>query len=61
MRRSDENAQVNTTLALPDVKQRLDQLGLEVAGGKPETFDAFVKNEAGKVARLIKAGLLKPE
>jgi len=55
------NAQVNTTLALPDVKQRLDQLGLEIAGGKPETFDAFVKSEAGKVARLIKAGLLKPE
>ena len=55
------NDQVNKTLALPDVKQRLDQLGLEVAGGKPEAFDAFVKNEAGKVTRLIKAGLLKPE
>jgi tripartite-type tricarboxylate transporter receptor subunit TctC len=55
------NAQVNKTLALPDVKQRLDQLGLEVAGGKPEEFDAFVKKEAAKVQRLIKAGLLKTE
>ena len=55
------NAQVNKTLALPDVKQRLDSLGLEVAGGKPEEFDAFVKREAGKVTGLIKKGLLKQE
>jgi tripartite-type tricarboxylate transporter receptor subunit TctC len=55
------NAQVNKTLALPDVKQRLDQLGLEVQGGKPEEFDAFVKKEAAKVSRLIKTGLLKVE
>jgi len=55
------NAQVNKTLTLPDVKQRLDQLGLEVEGGKPEAFDAFVKNEAAKVHRLVKAGLLKVE
>jgi tripartite-type tricarboxylate transporter receptor subunit TctC len=55
------NAQVNKTLALPDVKQRLDQLGLEVAGGKPEDFDGFVKKEAAKVSRLIKAGLIKVE
>ena len=55
------NAQVNKTLQLPEVKQRLDQLGLEVAGGKPEEFEAFVRKEAAKVSRLIKAGLLKVE
>jgi tripartite-type tricarboxylate transporter receptor subunit TctC len=55
------NAQVNKIVLLPDVKQRLDQLGLEVAGGTPEEFDTFVKKEAGKVSRLIKAGLLKTE
>jgi tripartite-type tricarboxylate transporter receptor subunit TctC len=55
------NAQVNKTLGLADVKQRLDQLGLEVAGGKLEEFDAFVKKEAAKVSRLIKAGLIKVE
>jgi tripartite-type tricarboxylate transporter receptor subunit TctC len=55
------NNQVNKILTLPDVKQRLDQLGLEVAGGKPEEFDAFVRKEAAKVTRLIKAGLLKTE
>lgn len=55
------NAQVNRIVGMPDVKQRLDQLGLEVAGGKPEEFDAFVKKEASKVSRLIRAGLLKTE
>jgi tripartite-type tricarboxylate transporter receptor subunit TctC len=55
------NAQVNKVLTLAEVKQRLDQLGLEVAGGPPAEFDAFVNKEAAKVARLIKAGLLKVE
>ncbi|HYC46692.1 MAG TPA: tripartite tricarboxylate transporter substrate binding protein [Burkholderiales bacterium] len=55
------NAQVNKTLALPDVKQRLDSLGLEIVGGTSQDFDAFVKKEAAKVTRLVKAGLLKVE
>mgnify|MGYP005806707693 CR=1 FL=1 len=55
------NREVNKALALPDVKQRLDQLGLEVAGGTPQEFAAFVKNEAAKVTKLIKAGLLRAE
>ena len=55
------NREVNRGLGLPDVKARLDQLGLEVEGGTPEQFDKFVKGEITKVERLIKAGLLKPE
>jgi tripartite-type tricarboxylate transporter receptor subunit TctC len=55
------NAEVNKDLALPDVKQRLDQLGLEVEGGTPEKFDAFIKSEAAKISSLIKAGLVKTE
>jgi tripartite-type tricarboxylate transporter receptor subunit TctC len=48
-------------LGLADVKARLDQLGLEVQGGTPESLDAFIKSEVAKIERLIKAGLLKPE
>jgi tripartite-type tricarboxylate transporter receptor subunit TctC len=55
------NAEINRELKLPDVKQRLDQLGLEVAGGTPEDFAAFIKREAAKVSRLIKTGLLQTE
>ncbi len=55
------NRELNRILSLADVKARLGQLGLEVQGGTPEAFDAFIKSEVAKVIRLIKAGLLKPE
>ncbi len=55
------NKEVNKALTMPDVKQRLDQLGLEVQGGSSQEFGNFVKNEAGKVSKLIKAGLLQTD
>ena len=55
------NHEVNRVLGLPDVKARLDQLGLEVQGGTPEAFDAFIRSEVAKINKLIKAGALKPE
>ena len=55
------NREVNKALTLADVKQRLDQLGLEVGGGTPQEFAGFVKGEAAKVSKLIKAGLLRAE
>jgi tripartite-type tricarboxylate transporter receptor subunit TctC len=48
------NAEVNKTLKLPDVKQRLDQLGLIVKGGSPQDFAAFMKTEADRLQMLIK-------
>lgn len=55
------NSEVNKALLLADVKQRLDQLGLEVEGGTVEKFDAFVKSEAARLTRLIKAGAVPVE
>ena len=55
------NAEINKALAQPDVKSRLSQLGLEVGGGTPEDFQAFIKKEAGRLAGLIKAGAVKAE
>lgn len=55
------NREVNRELTLSDVKARLDQLGLEVAGGTPEEFANFIRNEAAKVTKLIQAGLLQRE
>jgi tripartite-type tricarboxylate transporter receptor subunit TctC len=48
-------------LANPEVTKRLSQLGLEVAGGSPADFDRFMKQEAGRLDRLIKAGAVKAE
>jgi tripartite-type tricarboxylate transporter receptor subunit TctC len=55
------NAECNRILQMPDVKRRLDELGLEVQGGTPEQFAAFVKKEAGRLQKLIKDGALTPE
>ena len=55
------NREINRLLALPEVKGRLDGLGLEVQGGTPEFLENFIKAEVAKIHRLIKTGLLKPE
>ncbi len=55
------NAESNRALGLPDVRQRLDQLGLEVGGGSPEEFAKFIRTEADRLRGLIKAGALTPE
>lgn len=55
------NREVNKVLQLPDVKQRLDQLGLEVEGGSAEKFDAFIKSQAARLTDLIKAGAIQVE
>jgi len=55
------NREVNKALQLADVRQRLDQLGLEVEGGTAEKFDAFIKSEAARLTQLIRAGALLVE
>jgi tripartite-type tricarboxylate transporter receptor subunit TctC len=55
------NREVNKTLQLPDVRQRLDQLGLEVEGGSADKFDAFIKSQAARLTDLIKAGAVAVE
>lgn len=55
------NAEINRALELPDVRNRLDQLGLEVGGGSPEEFQKFIDKEAARLSALIKAGAVKAE
>ena len=55
------NRGVNEALAAPDVRKRLDQLGLEIEGGTVEKFDAFIKSEARRLSHLIKVGAVKAE
>jgi len=53
------NRETNNVLKMADVRQRLDQLGLEVEGGPPAKFDAFIKSESARLTRLIKAGAVR--
>jgi len=55
------NAEANKVLQMGDVKKRLDDLGLEVAGGSAEDFDRFIKREVDRLGKLIKAGAVQPE
>ncbi len=55
------NAECNRVLGLPDVKKRLDELGLEVQGGTPEDFQRFIQHEAARLSNLIRIGALTRE
>lgn len=50
------NREVNRVLELPDIKQRLDGLGLVIEGGGVEKFEMFVRDEAERLSRLVKTG-----
>jgi tripartite-type tricarboxylate transporter receptor subunit TctC len=43
----------------PDVKGRLESLGVEVVGSTPEQFERFVRSEMVKWAKVIKASNIK--
>ncbi|MCC7487896.1 MAG: tripartite tricarboxylate transporter substrate binding protein [Burkholderiales bacterium] len=43
----------------PDIKAQLDKFGMKIVGSSPEQFDAFVRAEVAKWAKVIKAGNIK--
>src|SRR5512139_1471542 len=55
------NADVNTVLAMPDVQERLDTYGAEDGGGSAEKFDAFMREERTKWAKVVKEAGVKGE
>jgi tripartite-type tricarboxylate transporter receptor subunit TctC len=55
------NAEVNRILALPDVKQKLQDAGIEPAHGSPEQFGAFIEKEMGKWAKVARDAGIQPE
>jgi tripartite-type tricarboxylate transporter receptor subunit TctC len=48
-------------VALPDVKQRLDDLGFEILANTPDEFAARIKTEMEKWAKVIRDAKLKVE
>ena len=46
--------EVDRILRLPDVTARIESLGLQVGGGKPEEFQKVVRNDAMLYAKIIK-------
>jgi tripartite-type tricarboxylate transporter receptor subunit TctC len=49
------NAEIARILHLPDVQERIASEGADPVGNTPAEFQAFIKNEAAKLAKVIKA------
>lgn len=49
------NADMVKVLQSPEVKQRMSEIGLAPVGNKPEEFDAFIRAEIPKWAKVVKA------
>jgi tripartite-type tricarboxylate transporter receptor subunit TctC len=48
------SAEVNRILKLPDVTARIEGLGLQVAGNKPEEFGKILRTDAAIYAKIIR-------
>jgi tripartite-type tricarboxylate transporter receptor subunit TctC len=55
------NREINRALQLPDVRERLTSLGIEIAGGTPEALAATIAADVQKWAKLVKERNLKFE
>jgi tripartite-type tricarboxylate transporter receptor subunit TctC len=48
-------------LAMPDVKEKIVQLGFDVVGNTPEQYAAIVKSDIAKWTKVVKASGAKPD
>lgn len=48
------NEEIGKVLALPDVRERLQGLGIEIVGGSPEQFAGFIRSEAAKWGKIVR-------
>jgi tripartite-type tricarboxylate transporter receptor subunit TctC len=48
-------------LKMPDVKERLENVGFELVGGTPDEFGAYIQSEIKKWAKVVKASGVKAE
>jgi len=55
------NHELNRTLKLSDIQERMASLGLDPAGRTPEAFGAFVKEDIARWANVIKTANVRIE
>ncbi len=55
------NAEVSKILQDPAMRQKLAANDFEAAGSTPEQFDAYIKSETAKWAKVVKSSGAKPE
>ena len=55
------NAEFNKVLAEPDIRKKLNDAGIETAGGTPQQFADFIQSEMKKWAKVAKDANIQPE
>jgi tripartite-type tricarboxylate transporter receptor subunit TctC len=55
------NAEVAKALALPEVKSRLAELGMDTVGGTPAQFDQYLRAESERWGRVIRTQKIEVE
>ena len=55
------NAEFVRALALPDVRERLGGLGIDIHATSPEEFSRQIRSDAAKFDKIIKAAGIKVE
>ena len=55
------NSDVTRILALPEVRQRIEELGAIASPTSPQELDTFTRSEMRKWAKVIKEGQIKPD
>jgi len=55
------NAEINKALAVPALRAKLTEAGLDPVGGTPEEFSKFMRSELERMRRIILASGAKPE
>ncbi len=53
---SKMNSEINSLLALPEVKESMAKMGVDPAGGKPEQLDALVRSEIKLWSQVVTRG-----
>jgi tripartite-type tricarboxylate transporter receptor subunit TctC len=55
------STEINKALASADLKDRLLGAGIQPLGTTPEQFGSFIRSEAARYAKIVKAAGIKPE
>jgi tripartite-type tricarboxylate transporter receptor subunit TctC len=55
------NADMAKALNMPDLRQRLDQQGVDAAPNSPEEFATFIRSETTKWAKVVKDAGIQPQ
>ena len=54
------NQEINRALQLPDIRAKIDPTGAEIVGGSAEDFGAMLKDNMGKMKRIVSEAGIKP-